>query len=231
MPELDWTQDGLIGAEAWLLAKIREQVDALPSNAAIPAGNRRHRKWTVEPGPGEWSDAYLARILKSLPAAIVAWRGGDAGERGNLAVGSEWSVYVATGWNTGQKRSLRTAGAWYAVRRIAPELHNATVFHYPAGDTEPPQRIPGLGRARVMAIRNLWSGDIDKQGMALFQVVVDIPMALEPAIDADFLDLDEVGVAWGFEGAAVTIDDAHAVPGTDPELGVGQHFELGGDNA
>ena len=155
---------------------------------------------SIESGPGEWSESYLRRVLKAIPAVRVAWEGGQARESGELTVDTVWTIYVITGWQgrTEQQRrrgDAKAIGAYRACELLAPILHNSVI---PAPD--------GCGgdRIRVADIRNFWTGEIDKVGVALYGIGLKIPLALDPddeILEENYDEFLRAGIDWDLPGA------------------------------
>lgn len=159
---------------------------------------------SIEAGPGEWSDDYLRRLVKSLPAVRVAWLDGTARKSiPDLDVDSRWAVYLLTGWN-GQRESDRRrgsgVGAWPAATLLAPWLHAC---------------VPGNGVGQVMVDRidNLWSGDLDRVGVALVAITLNVQLAFDPQVEeGEFDDFLRAGADWSLQGA-----DLADIEGRDPQ--------------
>ncbi len=162
---------------------------------------------SIESGPGEWSQAYLERVIKSAPAIRVVWEGGEAQEPANeLTVLSRWTVYVVTRWD-GSRRNARldpARGAYRACELLAPILHNS--------------KIPDIGLIRVTGIANLWGERIDRGGVAAYGIGLGIPIPLdpdEPALAGNFHDFLTAGIDWNLPGVGENVDttDTVTLPG------------------
>ena len=149
-------------AEDWILAECARVLN--PGDA----GPFR----SIESGPGEWSEDYLNRFVTSAPAIRVACMGGAADKGTDLDVDTEWAVFVLTGWQGQRERDRRRGkgggiGAYRAVTLLAPWLHACSV-----GD---------VGFCTVRRIANLWSGQLDRKGLALWSINLDIRLHAGPA--------------------------------------------------
>ena len=184
---------GAIGkAEDWLVAKCTEV-----------AGD--HFK-SIESGPGDWSVAYLTRVLKAAPAIRVAWLGGP--RRGRpaevLELDSQWAVHVAFGWTGPAERLARRGkgariGAYRACELLAPILNHET--------------IPGVGQIHVSGIHNMWNGETDKAGIAAYAIGLEIPLSLDPdeLAEDEYDDFLRAGIDWDLPGAGEDTDAADLV--------------------
>ena len=176
-------------AEDWMLEEIRGRLGTVFRS--------------VESGPGEWSDAYLKRVISEAPAVRVAWLGGQPQNSSMLTLNTRWAVYVLTGWSGGDQRdrrrgTARSIGAYRACEVIAPLLHNA--------------EVPGVGRIRVAAVENLWTGAVDRVGLALYAIDVVIPVPLDPITDASGLDdFLRGGVDWNLPDSGQAVDASSLV--------------------
>lgn len=138
------------------------------------AAAQRVRK--VESLPSEWDDDMLKRMLQMVPCILVAFAGGGAKAQGEVAavIDSQWIVYAATGHASGQAaRRLGDAqqvGAYELVQRvIIPALHQHTV--------------PGVGTLSLVRIDNLFTGSVEKQGLAVYSVAFAMPLAFDVGCD------------------------------------------------
>ena len=148
---------------------------------------------SVESGPGEWSRDYLDRLIKAVPTARVAFTGGRGRNASELDLDSRWAIFLVTGLQGQREKDRRRnkggrIGAWRAVSLLAPWLHNQTPG---AG---------GVGQAHVERIDNLWSGDLDRLGLAVVAIILNVPLHFDAQIDGDqFDDFLRAGIAWDLE--------------------------------
>ena len=147
---------------------------------------------SIESGPGEWSDDYLARVIRVLPAIRVAFLGAQSRDNQCLDMSSRWIIYIVTGWS-GQKEQPRrrsqgsTLGTYRAATLLAPWLHD-----YVIGEDS--------GQVKVDRIDNLWMGKLDRKGAALMSLTLSIPMHFDAQIDCDAFDeFLTAGVDWSQE--------------------------------
>ena len=178
-------------AEDWLLAECARVLN--------PRGTGPCK--SIESGPGEWSEDYLDRFVKSAPAIRTACLGGTADTATQLDVDTEWAVFVLTGWR-GQREKLRRrgwndgVGAYRAVTLLAPWLHACKV-----GD---------VGFCTVKRLTNLWSGQLDRKGVALWSIGLNIRLQIDRPIDEDALaEFLHADVRWDIpEGGDAEDPDA-----------------------
>ena len=169
---------------------------------------------SIESGPGEWSDAYLKRVISQAPALRVAFlRARPPRTEEDLTLDSDWVVYVLTGWSGGNQATRRRGkgtamGSYRAVELIAPRLHHRRPED---ADGDP---IPTAGLVHVSDVENMWSGDLDQKGLALFAIGLDIEIALDPEQDGAALDdFLRAGVDWNIpEGADVDAEQLIDLP-------------------
>ena len=150
----------------------------------------------VGSGPGEFDGAYLKELIPSLPAVRVVWHGGTVADETALTLFGAWSIYVVTGWaGETQKERRRGTGAAYAITEtLAIALQNIKL-KTPTGST--------LGRAVIEQINNLWSGQWDRVGVAVYDIVleIDMPMDFRPVdLKSALDDWLRVGVGFDLDG-------------------------------
>jgi len=169
-------------AEAAIIAKIK----ALVGNTVR----------AVESLPGDWDDDTLKRLLRLVPGVFIAWAGGPAKELGgnDLAIAGSWMVFIATGHASGEAaRRLGDAqqvGAYDLIELLAPGLHGYTV--------------PDVGTLGLTRCDNLYTGVIDRQGLAVY--------ALAFGLDMPFDLPNEAGL-----GNFITFDAQLDIPPHSPE--------------
>ena len=162
---------------------------------------------SIEPGPGDWSDAYLKRLLQAVPAIRVVFEGGEAAQpRAEYAVAdTRWAVYVAIGWRGADRGARRRGkgaqpGAYRTCELLAGIIHHSV--------------IKDVGQVHYAGIRNLWSGEIDANGLAVYGIGFVIPMVLEPdplVLAGQFHDFLTAGIAWDLPGVGTDEDAADIV--------------------
>ena len=193
-------RDAISATEQWLVDRCEELLN--------PAGTPQGKKWDVDSGPGEWSEAYLRRILKCLPAVRVVWEGGPAQEGAPLTLDMRWTIYVVTGWrgetDFARRRGTATRiGANRACALLAPLLH-CDVIPTVDGDGNP----LGGGQIHITGMQNLWSGDLDKVGVAVYGIALEVAVPLDADEDRlpvlnDFL---RAGIDWDLPGVGEEVD-------------------------
>ena len=110
----------------------------------------------------------------------------------DLSFDTEWVVYALVGWAGGSQHTRRRGkgGSYSTVELIAPLLH----------DCKPPYDDVGL--VKVSDVENMWSGELDRQGLALFAIGLNIEIALDPDVDPSKLDdFLRAHLAWDIPGA------------------------------
>ena len=181
----------IAAAEDWLVTEIRRVLGSAFRS--------------IESGPGEWSEDYLKRVVEDVPAVRVAWLGGAGREATMLTLDTRWAVYVLTGWDGGTQHTRRRGrtgeiGAYRATELLAPRLHTAL--------------IPDVGRVRVASVENFWTGAIDRKGLALYAVILDIAIPMDVEIgEGEYEDFLRVGIDWPLgEGVGGDATDTMTLP-------------------
>lgn len=139
---------------------------------------------TVESLPGDWDDEMLKRMLRVVPGVFVAWAGGPAEPAQGPEVRARWMVYTVTGHASGEaarrRGDAREAGAYALVSLIVSTVHNWA----PEGGNS----------LQLRDVANLYTGTIDRQGIAVyamtFEHVLSLGGAPSAADLADFLMFD-----------------------------------------
>lgn len=159
---------GILAVEDALIARIRAVL-----------GNRVR---VVDSLPGDWDDDMLRRFAAQLPAVFIAFAGGGSRAPGatTFDIDGQWIVYVATGHASGQAARRRgdalQIGAYELVELLVPQLH---LF-----------KVPDTGTLMAVRVENLYTGSIDRQGLAVyaltFQLPMSMPLQLDPAVLDDF---------------------------------------------
>lgn len=156
---------------------ILETEDALIAKIKALLGNAVR---TVESLPGDWDDDMLKRLLRLVPGVFVAFAGGGPRSGGsNLAsLDGQWIVYVVTGHASGEAARRRgdgvQVGAYELIERLAPALHLFVV--------------PGVGTLRFARVENLYTGMVDRQGIAVYALTFQLDMTFSDAVDEASLD-------------------------------------------
>ena len=193
------TANEIAAAEDWLVATCTELVGSVFKS--------------IESGPGDWSEAYLKRVIEAAPAIRVVWEGGPVQQKPAqiLTLTTQWTVYIVTGALHGtkdarQRRMDAQAAAYRACKLLAPVLHWAV--------------IPGAGQIHVTGIGNLWSSELDKYGLAVYGIGLEIPISIDPDIDEDgYDDFLTAGIDWDLPGVGQATDaqDTVTLPGPEQQ--------------
>lgn len=140
---------------------------------------------TVTSVPSEWTDDLLKSMLLMAPFVAVAFSGGTAPKPGSsyAYMDGNWEVYVGTAHASGQQaRRLGDAlqiGTYELIERMVGLLHGHTV--------------PDVGTLDFRSVDNLFTGTVERQGLAVYGIRFALPMtALPPAAVAldDFETFD-----------------------------------------
>ena len=175
----------IVAAEGSVAGPIETAEDWLVSECERVLGSVFR---SIEAGPGEWSDAYLARLISEMPALRVAFIGGEARNNSFLDLESAWMIYIATGWSGQSEKDRRRGrsgaiGSYRAASLLAPWLQGTV--------------IPDVGGVSVVAITNLWNGMLDRKGLSLLSIRLSIPINLDTQIDCEAFDqFLTAGIDW-----------------------------------
>lgn len=143
------------------------------------AGQKKVR--TVEVLPSDWDKDMLRRFAAVAPAVLIAFSGGavkEVGANDSVSIDAQWSVIAVTAHASGNAARRRgdgqQIGAFEICERLIPVLHGHT--------------IEDEGSLALVAVENLWSGEIEKQGLAVYAMRFGLPMSLPYVADESALD-------------------------------------------
>jgi phage gp37-like protein len=152
--------------------KIIEQLTA----ALTVGGQLKVRQ--VDSLPGDWDADMLRRLLRMAPAAFVAFMGGPVTAAHSARLDAQWAVIVVTGHASGEAARRRgdsqEIGAYEILERIVPKLHGF--------------KIEDEGTLNISEISNLYSGTLDKQGVAVYAARFRLLMAMPADLDLTAID-------------------------------------------
>jgi len=138
------------------------------------------RPATVTTHSGRFDEDAIRRYLKRAPAAVVSCLGGEAGMRGErMLLDASMAVFCCT---TDKAGSPRVSGQLELVDAVLRALNPLT------------GAIPALDEVMVsrpmnLRARNLYSGKLDSEGVALWVVTWDQQIELQDVFTADALNL------------------------------------------
>lgn len=123
---------------------------------------------TVESLPADWDEETLRRLLRAVPGVFVVFKGGRIPPGGAVGrIPGEWSVIVVTGHASGEAARRRgdsqQVGAYELIETLIPKLHGL--------------KITNEGSFDFIGVENLYTGAIDKQGVAVYAIGLQMPMA------------------------------------------------------
>lgn len=148
----------IAAAEAALLARIRAVLGATVREVES-IGNR-------------WDEDTLRRVLLRVPGCWVVFDGGPADRAGEPRLASRWLVYVATGHEGDEERrrlgDTRAIGAYDLLARLVPALHGHV--------------LPDVGTVTVTRVDNLFTGRMEKQGVAVYGIELALPLVFALAV-------------------------------------------------
>jgi phage gp37-like protein len=160
----------------------------------------------VEATGGGFSEAELRRKALQAPGVLVACEGASDGrnEGGDIAVTWAWSAYVFT---RSTSSSSRDAQALVFCEALAGAIAEN---RWGRSDTHKPQRI----RAR-----NLYSGELDRQGVAIWAVTWDQAVDYTPASSSSTDPFSDFVAEWDLapEDDAIEATDTVSLQTNPPE--------------
>lgn len=130
----------------------------------------------MESLPGRMSLQVLKNIAAKAPAVYVAYLGGRKGAsvHGTVIHKGVFAVYIITDTDEGRRGSARKIGAYDIINTLVPVLND--------------HQVTDVGTLEFQRIENLFSVELDKQGVSIYAAVFEMPMSLEYQIDEAALD-------------------------------------------
>ena len=157
------------------IATVEDAIIAEAKAALTFGGGLKVR--AVVAAPGDWDAEMLKRkLLAMVPCVLVVFAGGpnDALGGNTAGIDAHWRVIVATGHASGDAARRRgdsqEIGAYEIIERLIPRLDGFTV--------------PDEGTLDLVELENLYSGEIDKQGLAIYGLTFTHTMAFPVSADA-----------------------------------------------
>jgi phage gp37-like protein len=114
----------------------------------------------VVAAPGDWDkDMLKRRLLAMVPCVLIVFAGGPSTDAGatTAAIEAHWRVIAATGGPNEEARRAGDSqfiGAYEMVEALIAQLDGFTV--------------PDVGTLNLLDVENLYSGEIDKQGLSIY---------------------------------------------------------------
>jgi phage gp37-like protein len=132
--------------------------------------------------PGQWDDSTIKRVLLSVPGVFVSWGGLDVPTSRNAGAAaiaeSTFYVYIATRHASGEAARRRgdalEVGAYELLRVLLPLLSGMTV--------------PGEGTLQLRRAENLFRGEIETKGLALYGITLVMSVGVPATVDEALLD-------------------------------------------
>ncbi|HEY9105225.1 MAG TPA: phage protein Gp37 [Roseateles sp.] len=129
-------------------------------------------KLRVRDLPADWDDDMLRKLLTLAPCVLVSFSGGQVRQRGatRAEIDGQWVVYAVTSHPSGEQPRRRgnaqAIGAYEIVSRlIVPVLHG--------------HQVPDVGALALTGIQDLFTGSVERQGLAVYGCSFAVPMAFE----------------------------------------------------
>lgn len=153
-------------------APIGSTEDDLIDTLTAAVGDAKLR---VDSLPGDWDDDMHRRLLRLAPCLLVAFTGAVPMGNGTGHVPEllgQWAVYVVTAHPSGEgarrRGNAQGLGAYEIIERlVVPVLHNHVVAD--------------VGTLTLDRVDNLYTGTVDRQGLAVYAVTFRLPMAFDLA--------------------------------------------------
>lgn len=162
---------GIANVEDKLIAEIK---------AALTVGGQLKVR-QVESLPGDWDADMLKRLLRLAPGVFVAFMGGPVNAGHAAQLDAQWAVIAITAHASGEAARRRgdsqEIGAYEILETLIPRLHGL--------------KIAAEGTLNIVDVANLYSGQLDKQGVAVYAARFKILMALPLSLDEATLDAFE----------------------------------------
>lgn len=133
----------------------------------------------VESLPADWDSDTFKRLLRMAPGAFVVFGGGAHADRNTGAsIDGRFSVIAVTAHASGElvrrRGDSREIGAYEIVEIAVPLLHEHT--------------IPDVGMLKLTGVDNLFTGELDRQGAAVYAATFSLPITFAPTLDPATLD-------------------------------------------
>lgn len=139
-----------------------------------------NRLKTVESLPADFDADTFARILRLTPGVFIVFGGGQRSSEydDQPVIDAKWGFIAATTHASGElarrRGDAREIGAYEIIETIVNHLHR--------------HNVPGQGQLVFDDIQNLFTGEIERQGAALYGVEFTLPMSLGAGLQPGDLD-------------------------------------------
>lgn len=169
---------------------IQATEDGILDRIRDALGERKNKIRTIDSLPGDWDIDMMKRMVTQMPGVFVVFAGGTPPERPGGAVAllnTNWVVLFTTAHASGQAARRRgdalQPGAYELLQLLVPKLHRHIV--------------PGEGTLSLVRIENLYTGALDKQGVAVYAATFQMAASMPEEVDAATLDVFEtLDVQW-----------------------------------
>lgn len=129
----------------------------------------------VESLPGDWDEDTLKRVLRAVPGVYVVFAGGNPVQAGGLTpqIQASFVLYAVTGHASGEAARRRgdsqQIGAYEILETLVPKLHG--------------RLVPSTGTLIFAGMQNLFTGALEKQGVAIYGATFNMTMAWPADLD------------------------------------------------
>lgn len=154
----------------------RVETHLIDTLKAVVAGT----KLRVQDLPGDWDDDMLNVVGGLAPCVLVSFSGGAVPRKGGPAtIEGAWVFYVVTSHPSGQQPRRRgnaqAIGAYEIISRlVVPVLHG--------------HKVPGVGTLELTSVQDLFTGSVERQGLAVYGCSFSLPMQFEISADEALAD-------------------------------------------
>ncbi|WP_421793408.1 phage protein Gp37 [Hydrocarboniphaga effusa] len=150
--------------------------DAITARARLLCGNRVRDVATI---PAEWDANLLERVLRALPGVFIAFVGGADKTPGGTTASFDaiFSVIAVTNHASGElarrRGDSRVIGAYDLIELLIPGLHKL--------------KVPDVGTLIFQRVENLYTGALDKLGIAAYAALFAMPLSFDTPVDESTL--------------------------------------------
>lgn len=158
--------------------------DGLIAHVKATLGNKVR---AVDSLPGDWDEDTLKAWLRVAPAVYITFNGGKRpGNPGAsaAAIDARWIFYVVTAHASGEAARRRGDGKQVGAYELIDVLVPALNGHL----------VPDEGTLALDSVENLYSGKVDKQGVTVYAITLQMlkhwPTEVDEAALASFETFD-----------------------------------------
>lgn len=130
----------------------------------------------MESLPGRMSLQVLKNIAAKSPAVYVAYLGGRKGVSAHSIAQHKavFAIYIVSDSAEGRRGNERKIGAYDIINTLVPTLND--------------HQVTDVGTLEFQRVENLFSVELNKQGVSIYAAVFEMPMSLDYQVDEAALD-------------------------------------------